>query len=62
MLVVVTVVVAVMMTVVMGELDIAIEYGYSIAYRLSNDGCNGSNGENECNGELDLSHFLNNEI
>ena len=62
MLVVVTVVVAVMMTVVMGELDIAIKYGYSIAYRLSNDGCNDSNSENECNGELDLSHFLNNEM
>ena len=55
--VVVAVVVTVMMTMVMGELDIAIAYGYSITYGLSNDGCNGSSSENECNGELDLSHF-----
>ena len=51
-----------MLVVVTVVVDVTIEYGYSIAYRLSNDGCNGSNGENECNGELDLSHFLNNEI
>ena len=57
MLAVVAEVVRVMMTIVMRALDIAIAYGYSITYRLSNDGCNGSSSENECNGELDLSHF-----
>ena len=56
MFVVVTVVVAVMMTMGMGELDAAIADG-QIAYGFSNDGCNGSSSENECNGNLDLSHF-----
>ena len=54
-------VVRVMMTIVMRALDIgghiAIAYGYSIKYGFSNDGCDDSSSENECNGEFDLSHF-----
>ena len=31
----------------------------TFVYGLSNDRCDGSSSKNECNGKLDLSHFIN---
>ena len=55
--VVATVVGVMMMVMMMGVIsDVACKF-IAFACGLSNDGCNGSSSENECNGKLDLSHF-----
>ena len=54
MFVVVASVVGVMMMGVIS--DVACKF-IAFACGLSNDGCNGSSSENECNGKLDLGHF-----
>ena len=46
-----------MMVMMMGVIsDVACKF-IAFACGLSNNGCNGSSSENECNGKLDLSHF-----
>jgi hypothetical protein len=60
----VMVVVAVVVMMMMGEImmnDVASKF-ITFAYRLGNDRCNGSSSKNECNGKLDLSHFLSDEM
>jgi hypothetical protein len=53
----VMVVVAMMVMMMMGEMNDVASKFITFAYRLGNDRCNGSSSKNECNGKLDLSHF-----